>query len=1118
MSSFRLILRSITHYWRPNLAVALGVAAATAVLTGALLVGDSMRGSLRRLTLDQLGRIDAAVLPGRFFRESLAREFSSQGTVAPVILLRGSLEASDVELPRRANRIEVIGCDESFWRLGQGVTPKLPARREIVLTQPVAERLGASVGDSVLLRLPQMGPVAGDSPLGRKTDTVRSYRLTVCDILAAEGLGHFALRPSQQPPRDVFVSLAWLQEVLEQPDRVNTVLLEGATSAAHPALEDYGLHLRHSKQGYFDVTSDRMLLDDATEKAVRDALATIPDVEVQPVLTYLANWIACGKRQIPYSTVSAMDFTKRPPLGPFLNAQDKPVAPLADGQIVLNRWAADDLKAQPGDTVRLTFFEPESTHGQTTEQTIDLQLVDIVELKGAAADPGLTPEVAGVTDEESIASWDPPFPFEADRIRKKDEDYWDAHRATPKAFVSRATGRRLWASRFGQTTSLRIAVPEGVTADELRQRIAQHLAPETLGFAVRPLRQQALAASAGATPFDVLFLCLSFFVIVAALSLVSLLFRLNVDQRASQVGLLLALGFTLRKIRRLLAAEGLCVAALGSALGIAGGVGYAAVMLLGLRTWWLGAVGTPFLTLYITPTSLIIGYVAGLLVAGFVILLSLRRLARLSPRRLLAGQTTDSSWTATAAASRRWKTWPEIVWLGVLAVSVVGLPRANLPDDAQAVAFFLAGAAVLASTVLMIYGRLRRGSTRAVATGGMGLAALAVRNAARNLTQSMLCVGLVASVVFLVVAVSAFRIDPTVQTPQLDHGDGGFDLLAESDQPIFQNLNTAEGRHALGFSSDDERLLGESQIVALRVNSGDDASCLNLYQARQPRILGIPPSLVDRGGFAWAATASDTPNPWRLLEKELPLATDGTPCIPVVMEKNTANYALHLWKGPGETYDVVDGHGRTLRLQVVGLLSGSILQGDLLISEANLLRYFPTVNGYRFFLIDATPGRAPQVAAALENRLGDYGLATQTTGQRLADFLAIQNTYLSTFQSLGGLGLLLGTLGLAAVELRNVMQRRGELALLEACGFRPQMILHLVFNETFFLLLTGVATGVLAAAVAVVPHVRSQGASIPWLSLAVVVLAMLVVGVVSSLAAVGSVIRSSPLAVLRHEH
>ena len=307
--SFRLILRSLSHYWRPNLAVALGVAAATAVLTGALLVGDSMRGSLRRLTLDQLGRIDAAVLPGRFFRESLAQEFSPQGIAAPVILLRGSLEASDDEPPRRANRLDVIGCDESFWRFGEGVAPKMPTRREIVLTQSVAERLGASVGDSVLLRLPQMGPVAADSPLGRKTDTVRSYRLTVCDILAAEGLGRFALRASQQAPRNVFVSLAWLQEVLEQPDRVNTVLLEGTVSAARPALEDYGLHLHQSKQGYFDVTSDRMLLDNATETAVREALATIRASRFSPCLLIWPTGLRAATGG--YHTVRSVRWTSR---------------------------------------------------------------------------------------------------------------------------------------------------------------------------------------------------------------------------------------------------------------------------------------------------------------------------------------------------------------------------------------------------------------------------------------------------------------------------------------------------------------------------------------------------------------------------------------------------------------------------------------------------------------------------------------------------------------------------------------------------------------------------------------------------------------------------------------
>ena len=57
-----------------------------------------------------------------------------------------------------------------------------------------------------------------------------------------------------------------------------------------------------------------------------------------------------------------------------------------------------------------------------------------------------------------------------------------------------------------------------------------------------------------------------------------------------------------------------------------------------------------------------------------------------------------------------------------------------------------------------------------------------------------------------------------------------------------------------------------------------------------------------------------------------------------------------------------------------------------------------------------------EITTLLESTLSDYGLDVVDTQQRLAGFLAIQNTYLSTFQMLGALGLLLGTAGLAVVE------------------------------------------------------------------------------------------------------
>ncbi|MDZ7620825.1 MAG: FtsX-like permease family protein, partial [Patescibacteria group bacterium] len=577
-----------------------------------------------------------------------------------------------------------------------------------------------------------------------------------------------------------------------------------------------------------------------------------------------------------------------------------------------------------------------------------------------------------------------------------------------------------------------------------------------------------------------------------------------------------------RKVVQLLTAEGLIVAAAGSLAGMAAGVGYAALMVFGLRTWWLAAVVTPFLRLYVTPWSLALGFLSGLVLAVLAIWWSVRQAARTSPRRLMAG-TVQSEDDAFARPSR----WPAVAGQGLLVVALLlGLAAGRIGEELQAGAFFGAGALVLIGLMLMLRGRLRTGATGAAVTvGGGNLARLAVRSAARNAGRSTLCVGLVASATFLIVSVSAFHLDPTQGEPSLPSGDGGFALVAESTQPIFHDLNSAAGRAALGFSPEQEELLRPCNVITLRVQPGDNASCLNLYQARQPRILGIPAALAERGGFAWAETAASTPaereNPWLLLE---PAArpTDSRESgadepVAMALEKNMATYALHLYGGVGEIFPITDSQGRTVKLQIAAMLTNSILQGDLLISERQLLRRFPDVTGYRFFLITAPGKDTAAVRRELESVLGDYGFAAEPTGQRLAGFLAVQNTYLSTFQSLGGLGLLLGTFGLAVVQMRSVFERRAELALLRAAGFRRRRLAVLVLLENASLLLAGLGVGLLAALVAVFPHLVSRTAAVPFGALAGTLVLVLVTGLAAGALAVRAALRTPLLPALRQE-
>jgi len=201
----------------------------------------------------------------------------------------------------------------------------------------------------------------------------------------------------------------------------------------------------------------------------------------------------------------------------------------------------------------------------------------------------------------------------------------------------------------------------------------------------------------------------------------------------------------------------------------------------------------------------------------------------------------------------------------------------------------------------------------------------------------------------------------------------------------------------------------------------------------------------------------------------------------------------------------------------VAALQDSLFQGELLISEQNFLRLFPDAEGYRFFLLNVQPGRGQEVARALEEALSDYGFTVQPAEARLAAFHGVENTYLSTFRALGGLGLILGTVGLGAVLMRNVLERRRELALLRAVGYRPAQLTVMVLTENVFLLVAGLATGAACALVAVAPAVSVRGGHLPVVSIGVLLALVLVTGIAASLAATAAALRSPLLDALRSE-
>ncbi|MCS5585763.1 MAG: ABC transporter permease, partial [Pseudomonadales bacterium] len=563
-------------------------------------------------------------------------------------------------------------------------------------------------------------------------------------------------------------------------------------------------------------------------------------------------------------------------------------------------------------------------------------------------------------DQASINDWDLPFPL-IHRIRGQDDDYWNHHRTTPKAFVNLAVGKRLWGSRFGSATTMRIANtthPDDLaSATDLANVLQQavHDSGQSLGMHFQPVKRDGLAAASGSTPFDGLFLGLSLFVIAAALMLIAVLFQLGIQQRASQLGLLLAVGLTRKQITRLLIGEAFLIACLGSLAGCALGVGYGRLMLTGLQTWWIDALITSFLEFHVSSRSLLIGYAAGVSMSLGTIVWSIRSTKKLTPCLLLAGQAEATVVYSSNTGRRSRAIAIGLLLMGILLAVCAAIPGLSdrLGSEGQAGAFVGGGFCVLTSFLIGIRRFLRGGwNASSIQKISSPLAWLASRNAGRNPGRSTLTIGLMAMASFLLIAMGSFKLAPS------QAGRGGFEFWGLSSMPVYENLAQEDLRIQVFGKQRAEKLHGES-IQCLRFKSGDDASCSNVYQATQPRILGIPQLFVDSYdaeqtvGFVWGMHTADPAiagNPWHLLDSHTAAhAGTATHPVPVVIDKNTALYSLKLYGGADQIF-AVEYDERTIHFQVVGLLSNSILQGSLLISERDFTNLFPNISGYRYFL------------------------------------------------------------------------------------------------------------------------------------------------------------------------
>lgn len=1073
MSLWRLAKQSLGFYWRTNLGVLLTVVASTAILTGALVVGDSVRHSLRMMVKARLGETQLALVPqNRFFTAGLADELADElsTSTAPVLYVRGII--ADGGDQRRANRIEVLGVDERFFTVGGGENPfGNDSKQGVVLNEQLAARLKVAAGDEVLLRIEKPSVMSRDLPVSPDSDLSVAFRLTVQAVAAELEFGRFSLRANQVAPLNAFVPLTWMQEKLGRDGQANVLLiaenpkgnfsLENANKAIKERwqLADAGLKLRRlDEQDALEIRSRRIFIDESLSEVAVDA----GDGAVG-IMTYFVNELHLGDKATPYSMVTAMG--RSPDAGGVIPME------MRDDEIIITQWTADDLGAKVGDIIELRYYTLTQMR-KLLEQTTNFRVRKILPMASHAVDPDFMPDFPGLADVDNCRDWDSSIPIDLDKIRQKDEDYWDKYRGAPKAFVTLEAGRKMWANRYGNLTAVRYPA-RTASVVQISESLLKKVNPATVGLSFQPVRDRGIRAGGGSTDFGGLFLGLSMFLIIAALILMGLIFVFGVENRSGQIGMLLAVGFSPKLVRRLLLIEGGALAVLGAVVGSAMALLYTRTMIYGLSTAWQEAVAGSTIQFYAKPVTLFAGAFGAVAVSLIAIWLTLRKQVSRPARELLAGNPQWQFFGAKRISKGR-------IGLAIAITASVGaavLIAVLGTGDSTSIsaAFFGAGALLLIAGLGLTHALLKivAGSwNRTIAS----LAGLGLRNSTRRSGRSLAVVGLLACGIFLVIAVGANRHDPLAEAHKRDSGTGGFALFGESSIGILHDLSSKAGRRSMGL---DDRSLEDVDVVQLRVRDGDDASCLNLNRAQSPQLLGVQPDqLQTRGSFTFAGVmkGAEGKEAWNLLNRDL-----GEDVVPAIGDYATVIWALG--KSVGDELQYSDDKGKSFQLRIVGLLKNSIFQGSLLIAEDEFVRRFPSEDGYRVFLIDCTRQNAQAVTDKLSYGLKDFGLDLIPAARRLAQFSAVENTYLSIFQLLGGLGLVLGTVGLGLVVLRNVMDRRGELAMLRAVGYDRVTLRKMVFHEHGGLMLCGLACGVIAALVAVGPALKSPGSQAASVSL-----------------------------------
>ena len=825
--SFRLAIRSISFYKKPVLNQVLIIALLSAVITGSLLTGRSVKESLKKTASEKLGNTGILISSGiRYFSPGLIQAIKGNSSIECTGLLEANGYCQALNTQKGALSTRIFGINKDFFKF-QGFDTLYIKTGEVAVNKRLADFLGVKTGDDIIIRFNEISAIPLDAPFSPSKNSGKSIVMKIGSILEPNTAGNFSLSISQVAPMNVFINLSDMEDLQGEDLKLNRLLIKKSNNISLSQisyilkkslnLSDVGFKIRTvNNTGQYELISDRIFIDEAI---INEVHSKFPNSA--PVITYLGNKFEAGSRSTPYSFISALP----PSLYPDISGGNS---------MIINKWMAEDLSATVGDTLRMYWYSPDSLN-KLIEKNSRFIVYRVVAMKDIWSDSLLMPDFPGIAGKESCSDWDAGVPVKMDDIRTKDEDYWKKYRGTPKAFISYDKGKELWGNNFGPATSIRF--PAGVSDKDIKTRLDGNIDPEKTGFTIIDIAGESLKAADSGVDFGTLFLSLGFFLIVASLVLLSFAASLYFDSKRKHISTLFALGFKNKWIETTLFFESGLIGLTGCFIGALAGCLVNILITVALNSVWTGAVQTDTLRSFFNLMPLFSGFLITFLTIMLLMTVKIKRyLRRLNNRNMQI---------INIHSGRK-----NFFLLSVsLIITIILFVLSSILRDDQLIYSF-SGGTMLLLTFILSWRQFYVSRFNNRYSGIKTRRQLSHRYYSFSPSGAVTPILFIAAGIFTVFITGANRMDFNEKQMRRSGGTGGYLLWCENAIGVKEDLNSKAGKKTLGLDTDE---LADMHFVQIKRSPGNDASCLNLNHITAPPLLGIDPeSFISGNSFTFS--------------------------------------------------------------------------------------------------------------------------------------------------------------------------------------------------------------------------------------------------------------------------